>query len=309
MSEKARDIFIERLREDLVGPSGGENEEISERPVDRYLTGIIYPQSEHMTEEDDEKLEIEAGEAVQEGESGTEISISRSFKPATAGISFSLFSEENLPNILVVINCGVYNPYWVEDEGKQHIEKPNDKTTKTKWKRTPVSITLPLKIALGTSEIDLTGYGLSGIFLFVKATKYNNAVTLTLQTYNSNTFEQDTPYYEKERAALFQFKLKVLVQEGTIFFPRPVHSYVSDEDSSIAALIYRDTKEYATGHTCSAIWSKDEQGTITSVETEWLPQQKVHSVEPAGDIIFNEKFKKKCNNFPFSKIFKRRTKG
>ena len=61
MSEKARDIFIERLREDLVGPSGGENEEISERPVDRYLTGIIYPQSEHMTEEDDEKLEIEAG--------------------------------------------------------------------------------------------------------------------------------------------------------------------------------------------------------------------------------------------------------
>ena len=167
-------------------------------------------------------LRLRQEAAVQEGESGTEISISRSFKPATAGISFSLFSEENLPSILVVINCGVYNPYWVDDEGKQHIEKPNDKTTKTKWKRTPVSITLPLKIALGTSEIDLTGYGLSGIFLFVKATKHNNAVTLTLQTYNSNTFEQDTPYYEKERAALFQFKLKVLVQEGTIFFPRPV---------------------------------------------------------------------------------------
>ena len=302
MSEKARNIFIERLREDLIGPSGGENEEISERPVDRYLTGIIYPQSEHMTEEDDEKLEIEAGASVQEGESGTEISISRSFKPATAGISFSLFSEDNLPNILVVINCGVYNPYWVDDEGKQHIEKPNDKTTKTKWKRTPASITLPLKVALGTSEIDLTGYGLSGIFLFVKVTKHNNAVTLTLQTYNSNTFEQNTPYYEKERAALFQFKLKVLVQEGTIFSPRPVHSYVSDEDSNIAALIYRDTKEYATGHTCSAIWSKDEQGVIASVETEWLPQQKVHSVEPAGDMIFNEKFKKNATAFPSAKF-------
>ncbi len=309
MSEKARNIYIKRLREDLIGPADGEEEDIGERPIDRYLTGMLFPQNEHMAGEDDEKLEVEAGKGIQEGDGGTEISISRSFKPASAGISFSLYSEEHLPGVIAVIECGIYNPYWVDDDGKQYDEKPNDRKAKTRWKRTPVSISLPLKVAIGTNEIDLTEHGLPRIFLFVKASRYKSAVTVTLQAYNGNSFEPDAPYYEKERATLFQFKLKASPEKGTSLFPRPVQSYVSDEDTSIAALIYRETKEYATGHTCSAVWNENEQGEVAEVETEWIPQQKVYSVDPSGDEIFYTEFSRNKIEFPTAQFLGEEEKG
>ena len=292
MSENTRDIFVRRLREDLIGPANNKDEEIFEYPTDRYLTGILYPRNEHMAGEDDDKSEMEAGAAIHEGRSEAEISIGKSYKPTTAGISFSLQSEESPPLITATIKCGIYNPCWVDDEGTQYTERPNKKKTKILWKRTEVSESIPLEIKPGTHTKDLTERGLSKIFLFVRVSKHKSIMTVTLQTYNSNRFEASTPYYEKERCTLFQFKMKVSTQKGAVFCPRPVHSYVSndDEDTSIATLIYRETKEYATGHNCSATWNKDREGNVTTVETEWIPLQKVHSVDSNGDKIFGAEF-------------------
>ena len=301
MSENARTIFVKRLREDLIGPANGEDEEICERPRDRYLTGILYPSNEYMEGEDDEKRETEAGSADQGGENGSEISISKSLKPAAAGISFSLYSKENAPRIIVKIECGIYKPYWTDDEGTQCTEKPNNKKTTILWKRIPVSETIPLDIKLGASEKDLTEYGLAEIHLLIKASEYKSTMTVTLQAYNNNRFEPNDPYYEKERATYFQFKMTVSTQKGTEFRPRPVRSYVDDEDTKIAALIYRKTEEYATGHSCSAVWRR-EKDSITTVETEWIPQQQVHSVNPNGDEIFDIEFSDENLSFPTAKF-------
>lgn len=310
MFGNTRDIFIRRLREDLVGPGDGKKEEIFEYPTDRYLTGILYPQNENMAREDDESLEIEVGNAIQEGRSGDEISVGKSYKPTTAGISFSLQSEENPPLVTATIECGMYNPYWVDDQGTQYTERPNNKKTKILWKRTDVSKSIPLKIKSGTHTEDLTEHGLSKICLFVRASRQKSIMTVTLQAYNSNKFEASTPYHEKERCTLFQFKMKVSVQKRTIFYPRPVHSYVSsdDEDTSIATLIYREIKEYATGHNCSATWNKDKEGNITTIETEWIPLQKVHSVNSNGDEIFDTEFHKNKMPFPTAKFLSEQPK-
>ena len=304
MPENTRDIFIRRLREDLIGPANGRDEEVFEYPTDRYLTGILYPRNEHMMGEDDEKLEVEAGAAIQEGKNGMEISVGKSYKPTTAGVSFSLQSEKNLPLVTATIECGMYNPYWVDDEDTRYTERPSSKKTKILWKRTDVSKSIPLEIKLGTHTEDLTKYGLSKICLFVKASEHKSIMTVTLQAYNSNRFEASTPYYEKERCTLFQFKMKISAQKGTTFCPRPVHSYVSsdDEDTSIATLIYRETKEYATGHNCSATWNKDKKGNITTIETEWIPMQKVHSVDSNGDEIFDAEFRGNETSFPTAKF-------
>ena len=297
MSENARNIFIRRLREDLIGPANGKDEEIYERPVDKYLTGILYPQDENMMEEESEKIGAETDSDAQEKESEPEISISRPHKPATAGISFSLSSKKNPPSIKVIIECGVYSPCWEDDEEKRYDKKPNNKKTKILWKRIPVRKTEILKITPGAKpeikEIDLTEHKLSKIYLLVKSSKYKSVITVTLQAYNNNRFEPNAPYYEKERATLFQFKMTALAQSGTKFCSRPVRNYVNDidEDRKITALIYRKTKEYATGHNCSATWNKkDDKGNITSIETEWIPYQTVRSVNPDGDEIFGAEF-------------------
>lgn len=304
MPKSTRDIFIERLREDLIGPASGGNEEICERPRDRYLTGILYPSNERLAEEDNEKSETESGAAAHEGESGAEISTIKSLKPATAGISFSLLSKKKLPSIIVIVECGVYAPYWVDDEGTRYEEEPSKKT-KTLWERNPVSIAVSLEVKTGTKEINLAKFDpkLSKVYLFVKASEHKSTMTVTLQAYNGNEFKPNDPYYAKERSTLFQFKLKVSVQNGTMFYPRPVRSYVSDkdEDAKIAALIYRGANEYATGHNCSAVWDKDDSGNIT-IETEWIPRQKVHSMDSHGDKIFNIEFHESKTPFPTAKF-------
>jgi hypothetical protein len=54
MSDKIpRDVIIQRLNEDLVGPYM-DNEELLSRPSDIYMTGILWPPKTEMVEEDDE---------------------------------------------------------------------------------------------------------------------------------------------------------------------------------------------------------------------------------------------------------------
>ncbi len=300
MSEVVRDIYIKRLREDLIGPADGENEIIDERPTDRYLTGILYPQNQLISPEEDEKLESESGKGINEGESSTDVSLSRTLRPATAGISFSLLAKGK-PEINVRITCGTYDPFWIDSEQKEYEEKPANKNTKLKWRRKAISIDVPLSIEVGAKELDLSEQGLPEIFLYIKATKYGENLTVTLQAYNGNLLDENTAFYEKERATLFQFKMQIRPRENTILAARPVRGYASDEDTEISALIYRNTKEYATGHTCSAIWTENKSG-VTSIETEWIPEQKVYSVDSNGDQIFNTEFEKNKIDFPTAKF-------
>ena len=61
-----RDTVACRLAEDLVGPRA-EDEELTARPSDVYLTGILWPQRTAMSGEDDDRLGT-AGAALGRGE-------------------------------------------------------------------------------------------------------------------------------------------------------------------------------------------------------------------------------------------------
>ena len=57
-----RDILLDRLKQDLVGPYT-EDEVLTARPSDVYLTGILWPREIRMGAEEDERLvEDHAGE-------------------------------------------------------------------------------------------------------------------------------------------------------------------------------------------------------------------------------------------------------
>ena len=53
-----RDTVANRLREDLVGPLE-ENEILSDRPTQRYSTGILYPLDSAMEAEEDQDLDLQ----------------------------------------------------------------------------------------------------------------------------------------------------------------------------------------------------------------------------------------------------------
>ena len=63
-----------------------------------------------------------------------------------------------------------------------------------------------------------------------------------------------------------------------------------DEEDWSSALLYRDAREYAAGHTCSADWIEAaEYAGAALVRTEWIPETVVPSVSPDGHQVFGGK--------------------
>lgn len=60
---------------------------------------------------------------------------------------------------------------------------------------------------------------------------------------------------------------------------------MATEDAKAAALIYRDVREYAVGHNCSAEWDP-EGGVPQTVRTSWLPFSLVRGTSTDGHPVF-----------------------
>ena len=69
-----REILFDRLKRDLIGPHM-EDEVLSSRPSDVYLTGILWPHETRMGAEEDERFGL-FGAEDSEGDGGGEEEVS-----------------------------------------------------------------------------------------------------------------------------------------------------------------------------------------------------------------------------------------
>ena len=51
---EVRNIYIERLKEDLMGPKFGKDEVIDQNPTSRYLIGTLWPKLDQRAEDEEE---------------------------------------------------------------------------------------------------------------------------------------------------------------------------------------------------------------------------------------------------------------
>ena len=81
----ARDKLLERMKTDLIGPETPD-EVISDRPTDRYLTGILFaPRTSTSPADDDEAADADDADAT--GTSLDGVKASSTFRPSSAGAS------------------------------------------------------------------------------------------------------------------------------------------------------------------------------------------------------------------------------
>jgi hypothetical protein len=109
MSAEVRDQLFQRMKDDLTGP-GSADEVIPDRPADRYLTGILYPQAYPIGAEQDESLDLQDGDD-EAGDAGApeDVGLATTMRPASAGISFAAVAASGgVPVIVVRISCGTY---------------------------------------------------------------------------------------------------------------------------------------------------------------------------------------------------------
>ncbi len=281
-----RDQIVARLIEDLVGPLD-PNEVLSDRPTQRYSTGILYPRDARIEPQEDEDgglpVNVTEDAASEPEEAGVSLHAARN--PATAGLSFALEASGSdvHPVIRIEVACAVYKRFAIDDAGNEVEGAPPDRAHE-RWRRMPLNALVDMELRPGETRIDLAEYGIEGLELYALVTPHAGLATVTVALANQRSRGDSSAFDEEQH--FFQVDLQVAVVANGRFARRPSRRAQTDEDSRAAALIYRNVKEYVVGHTCSAraVLGAEQ---VTKLKIEWVPAVIVPRVSDRGDPVFD----------------------
>ncbi len=286
-----RESVLHRLEQDLVGPYG-EDEELTSRPSDIYLTGILWPREILIGAAEDERLGL-AGTQDDEadGDAGGEVALSGQLRPCSAGLSFAARGERGAAAVDISVRFATYEPSPLDDgENRASERRVGRAWTRTVWKRRSHDIPLP-GVVLGepSQSVDLAREGApQGVALHVRTVPWAGGTLATVTLVNGAVPGPDAGREEVERLTLFQVRLGIRPSARTVLVARPSRRAVLDEDDRSAALLYRNAHEFATGHVCSAEWTTGtDPATADRVGTTWIPRTTVPATGSGGHRVFD----------------------
>lgn len=279
--------MADRLRQDLIGPMA-PNEALGDRPSQRYATGILYPKDTNVAPEEDEDGDGLVVNQAEDGPSGPDsgVALHTTLKPSVMGMSFAIrpASDATAATVSFTIECGTYVPS-VSSKSSDSSQGNRQDAASQIWLRHAHRLEATVPLSPGERRIHFDDQGLPGLELYILTRKYRGLQTVTAAVSNLRQ-RGDTGEYD-EQQHFFQVELKASIAGHGVFAPRPSRRAETDDDSRIAALIYRDVHEYVVGHTCSARSERDNRGEVTQLGTEWMPSAIVHRVDDQGDAIFH----------------------
>ena len=319
-----RSTVLERLNTDLVGPSAVD--EILEPPdpwrriypSDVYLTGILFPRGSFSGPETDDSLAAEGSGETEADTVADETPASSALRPSVAGCSFAASCQDGIPEVIFSVKCGKYHADEIEvtvpasrtttaperasetddpetsagsSDASSQLPAGQEKSVKRKvtiWRRTDYSVSPPPKrLDFGHDRIPLDDQGLPGLSIHVRVATWSSGLLLTATLVNEFEQSKDDDRVETEQKSFFQVRLEARPAAQTRFPARPSWKAAADEDGRMAELLYRDAKEFAVGHTCSAEWDVDESGMHARfVATTWIPTAVVPDTSTKGDKVF-----------------------
>jgi hypothetical protein len=278
--DKERELLINRLHEDLLGPSSAD-EQLEVQPSDRYLTGILYPErTAYGAEEDDDKCEVGSGDDDESDADHEAPPLPNQYKPSAMGLSFCLEREAAYgpAQVTITLSGGTYTKL------KRTTDESSDRFSRSVWFRKGLHL---VSIATIADDRTITFRpqtvpGLPHLAFTGTAAKYADRWIVTIAVVN-RTFPESVPTEpSRDERALFQARLAVTCDSGWGFCTRPASINIDDDDARSAALIYRHLGEVAVGHTCSAEWDADPAGRITEIRSSWLPAIDVPMISSNG---------------------------
>ena len=292
-----RDILLDRLKRDLVGPYA-EDELLAARPSDVYLTGILWPGEVRMGAEEDERLGLSgAAESETDGGEEEEVSLAGLARPCSAGVSFAARAAQGgTTTLAVTVSFATYGPAAATVPGfaSPPVNTGNSgggARRRTQWQRHTHDIALD-GVALddGPRFIDLEPLGAPpGVKLHLRTAPWPSGTLATVTLLNQAEPHEDEGREGIERLTLFQVRVVIRPRQGTVLVARPSRRPVLDDDDRSAALLYRKVHEFANGHTCSAEWETgSDPATASMVATNWIPTITVPATSADGHAVFDK---------------------
>lgn len=267
-----REEMVDALKADLIGPAGGEHEEIEEPPLGRYIVGALWPRPEDAADETCEAQGVESepptGEADHEGaEEGSPVAQARMRFPSSVGMTFSVRASAGY--VTIVPTAARYQKKDPKPDGK-----PGD------WFRIPLgdhSYSQKLdKAGVFRTEIDP---GLE-LYRYVRPER-EGIVTVSVALNNTHVSVKGDL---RDEISWFQVAIEVSTENHEFVDRAAPKNLGSDPDLATAALMYRHAHTFAIGHGCAATWDLDEVNNcaVRRVATTFIPSHEVHRARPTA---------------------------
>lgn len=306
-----RDQMVDALRRELMGPWHPEDETdpSEEFPTARYIVGRLAPQDLKIDDVENDALPTGDDDDGETGEASFEPPQVLGFMPSSMGLSFVL--NDTCDKVDVYIEWGQYlraeeAPERPPMDGSEEDEGQWDAPQRSKfvWRREQregvvraldVSMKGPVaevKLHPKTAPPGVRVEGLEESDVCVQGVVYEihgqRAVSLFLVNQRQKGEQGDS---EKDQQFLMQAQMEVRASDGSAAFLAKDDIQLDqdgseDPESQINNLLYRHSREFATGHGVAAEWDGlTPDGTaVTSVRTEFIPSFEVPKVIAADDI-------------------------
>lgn len=274
---------------DLLGPSGGPDEELTERNVrDRYIVGVLAPsrsseekeRSEDALAEEDEVDEVplipdelaEGGkDSADDGTTDRDTPVPSGHLPSSLGMTFCV--DANASSLTISAKWGQYK----RDKREGEVHGVAVQIVRV-WKRYSRGGSVQLALTPGTIKPIAPDPEFPEIYVRGQIRKRDSHWVVTLFLVNAQ--EEGRP---KDESHIFQPELNVAGNDQSpVFIKRMMVGTKDDLEEQMMAMIYRRNVEFAVGHGVSVHTevSKDAPDRAVSIQTKIVPTHEVARTAP-----------------------------
>ncbi|GAA2141567.1 helicase-related protein [Actinomadura napierensis] len=259
--------LVTQLERDLIGPTDGIEEVITDPPITKYAAGILFPRSQDSVT-DANALDEEPENRHPSDVPDPAVTMANVRYPSSMGMTFSV-NVTDTESILVEVEAARY----VVDVPREGRRSRTSSVAGESWRRMDLAIeprTINVSEA-GQQRIEVA----DKLELFVRVRPVNSegvsAVTLALL----NRFESPPNTGDRDAMAFFQPRITVRSVDGSSpFVERPsLGSADTDEELNAYRLLYRHAPNFATGHGCAVEWEPIEVAVndmASAPRTRWI---------------------------------------
>nr|WP_107905628.1 helicase-related protein [Streptomyces chartreusis] len=288
------------LRRELLGPAEDaapeDRDEVltQDAPIDRYLTGVLYPQASkerkvEMTAEQDGQDTASVPSRDDAEESGTtqDVGATGDRRPSSMGLTFAVDPTISA-TIVVSARAAVYEP--TDADGNpipaRRAEARTTAEQREQWRRRELQLPdLPIDLTTRSpvEPVDLLAEKVSLHVIVRRPDRRTGTVTVTVTLINRQKIgERDL----QDAFSLFQCGLKVRAADGsTAFVERSAPTSAHDPEVATSRLLHRHAPTFAVGHGCAAAWDwtpspvgvtdTADQAAVAEVRSEFVPSVEV----------------------------------
>lgn len=251
-----RGRLVDALVADLVG--GPDDVVLEEAPLDRFVMGILHPQSAGTMESEADAPEAASGtgpDAVYD----PAVALSRRQYPSSMGLTVAV-DPVDTPELEIDV------------EARRYREAEKDR-----WEQADqVGSTFTVRIGAPGRQVFAVADSLE-LQVFVRR-PHQGTVPVTVALINT---AKEPEKGRKDDLCWFQPRIVLRAPQGAFLDRNVARGQGTDDEAGSYALLYRDAHDLAVGHGCAVEWDTGAES-VVEIATTFVPRYAVALAEPSG---------------------------